>query len=135
MAQPIMKAVSREYRDIIRQFMEFRQKTWSVIDELNDYSDRLVISEQVACQTFPVYDYRYKADPDSPFRKYDCIAPSLKHHIKVPPCMQTGFYGKDIAIHMNYNRDKLALRKLLYSELLTENKQLREHNARLQEEL
>ena len=49
--------------------------------------------------------------------------------------MQTGFYGKDIAIHMHYNRDKLALRKLLYSDLLIENKQLKERNAALQEEL
>ena len=47
-ADKIMKEVSREYRFLLRQFMDFRKRTWDVIDCLKDYGDRVHLSEKMA---------------------------------------------------------------------------------------
>lgn len=60
---------------------------------------------------FPVYDFRYRADPDSPFCLYDCLVPALKKHVRVPePLLPTG-YGNDIKLLITYNRERLALKR------------------------
>jgi len=33
----IIKAVSSEYTNLVKQHLRFREKTWTVIDKLNDY--------------------------------------------------------------------------------------------------
>ena len=45
---------------------------------MNDYGFRMLDAEKVASQSYPVYDFRYRADPESPFRLYDCVTPALK---------------------------------------------------------
>ena len=49
-AKPIMKACTLEYRNLLTQFIDFRQKTWNIIDTLTDYSDRMVVAEQTIAQ-------------------------------------------------------------------------------------
>ena len=44
-ANKIMKQVSREYRSLLKQFISFREKTWSVIDNMKDYGDRMEYAE------------------------------------------------------------------------------------------
>ena len=44
-ANKIMKQVSREYRSLLKQFISFREKTWSVIDNMKDYGDRMECAE------------------------------------------------------------------------------------------
>ena len=41
---------------------------------------------------------RYRADPDSPFRLYDCLVPQLKEHVKVPDALLPKGYSKDWAM-------------------------------------
>ena len=77
-ANNIQKAVTREYRTLLKQFVQFREKTWHIIDNMEDRKERMKDAEQLVCQTYPVYDSRYRADPDSPFKLYDCIVPALK---------------------------------------------------------
>ena len=70
-----MRAATREYRELLQQYLDFREQTWTVIDGIKDYGDRMVKAEQLTSQQYPVYDMRYRADPDSPFRLYDCLVP------------------------------------------------------------
>ena len=57
---------------------------------------------------FPVYDYRYRADPDSPFRLYDCLAPALKKNVRVPEVFLPEDYKIDKVLMAKYHFDKSA---------------------------
>lgn len=79
---------------------------------------------------------RYRADPDSPFRLYDCLVPCMKHHLKVPIAFQKNInWQRDISMHMNYNRDKLELRQGENADIKYQNLILKARVARLTEEL
>ena len=104
-AKNIAKAVSREYRSLLKQFVKFRETTWTVIDNMQDYGDRMEHAEMLVCQTYPIYDNRYRSDPDSPFRLYDCLAPALKQHIPVPEILLPKGYLADHEMQMKYHRD------------------------------
>ena len=71
---------------------------------MKDYGIRMVDAEQLAVQQYPVYDYRYRADPDSPFRLYDCLAPALKEHERVPDAMLPHGFSTDIRLMMAYKK-------------------------------
>ena len=124
-ANNIAKAVSREYRSLLKQFVSFRQTTWTVIDNMQDYGDRMEHAEKLVCQTFPVYDSRYRSDPDSPFRLYDCLVPALKQHIPVPEILLPKGYLADIGMQMKYHREKLAIEKIDIGNALAENRLLK----------
>ena len=79
-----MKAVTKEFHGLLKQFLEFRKETWAVIDELKSYGEKMMISETLSTMQFPVYDFRYRADPDSPFKLYNCLTPCLKVDFKAP---------------------------------------------------
>ena len=132
-----MKSVTLEYRNLVRQHINFRRSTWKIIDEFKDQSRQLQQAELWVSQSYPIYDQRYRADPDSPFRLYDCLVPQLKHHVKVPDVMQSKSHIFDIKLHMNHNQIKLNLRQLKYKqiELEQENVQLKEKVKQLREEL
>ena len=49
-SQKIMKAVTREYRELLQQYLDFREQTWTVIDGIKDYGDRMVKAEQLTSQ-------------------------------------------------------------------------------------
>lgn len=55
---------------------------------------------------FPVYDFRYRADPNSPFRLYDCMTPALREHTKVPIDVATKCYMKEIKFILSLNEAK-----------------------------
>lgn len=97
-----MKAVTREYKILLRQFIAFRDKTWAVIDNLKDYGGRMLMAETLATQAFPVYDYRYKTDTNSPFQLYNCITPALKKHVRVPLALLPKNYGYDYSVMFAY---------------------------------
>ena len=65
----------------------------------------MVIAEKLVVQQFPVYDFRYRADPDSPFCLYDCLAPAMKEHVRVPEGMLSAGYATDIRLIMSYKRE------------------------------
>ena len=92
---------------------------------MQDYENRMKHAEKLVCQTYPVYDSRYRSDPDSPFHLYDCLAPALKQHIPVPEILLPKSYLVDIGMQMKYHREKLAIEKLDFSNVLAENKELR----------
>ena len=113
--QQICKEATKEYKNILKQFIKFRQDTWSVIDQINldEHQDKHQnkMGQLLAAQNFPVYDYRYRADPDSPFRLYDCLAPALKRHVRVPAALLPPGYLVDAKLSMVYHREKLASKK------------------------
>ena len=82
-------------------------------------------AEKLVSQTYPVYDSRYRFDPDSPFRLYDCLAPALKQHIPVPEIFLPKGYKADIQMQMKYHREKLAKEKLDMYDAMAENKLLK----------
>ena len=92
---------------------------------MQDFGDRMEHAEKLVCQTYPVYDSRYRSDPDSPFRLYDCLAPALKQHIPVPEILLPKGYIRDIEMQMKYQRDKLAKEKIDIYDALAENKVLK----------
>ena len=92
---------------------------------MQDYGDRMEHAEKLVCQTFPVYDSRYRSDPDSPFRLYDCLAPALKQHIPVPEILLPKGYLADIGMQMKYHREKLAIEKIDIGNALAENRLLK----------
>ena len=102
---------------------------------MKDYGDRVEHAEQLVCQTFPVYDCRYRSDPDSPFRLYDCLAPALKEHIPVPEILLPKSYLVDIGMQIKYHRDKQALEKEGLDSIKQENQQLRSTVDALTKEL
>ena len=77
---------------------------------MKNYENEVIRADTLAAQGFPVYDYRYRADPESPFRLYDCLAPALKKHVRVPKEMLPPDYAIDMRLYMIYNREKMALR-------------------------
>ena len=44
----IMSAVTKEYHSFLHQFIDFRVRTWGVIDDLKDYGDRMKQAELVS---------------------------------------------------------------------------------------
>lgn len=44
----IMSAVTKEYHSLLHQFIDFRVRTWGVIDDLKDYGDRMKQAELVS---------------------------------------------------------------------------------------
>ena len=92
---------------------------------MQDYGNRMKLAEQLVSQTYPVYDSRYRSDPDSPFRLYDCLAPALKQHIPVPEVLLPKSYLVDIGMQMKNHREKLAIEKLDFHSVQAENKELK----------
>ena len=58
----------------------------------------MLTAEKIAAQVFPVYDYRYRADPESPFSLYDCLAPVLKQHLRVPDPLLAPGHSPDLKL-------------------------------------
>ena len=106
-SKQLTRAVTLEFRALVKQFVNFRDKTWKAIDTIKDYGIRMVDAEQLVVQQYPVYDYRYRADPDSPFRLYDCLAPALKEHERVPDAMLPRGYSTDIRLMMAYKKQQI----------------------------
>ena len=80
--------------------------TWEALDTIKDYGQRMIIAEKLVVQQFPVYDFRYRADPDSPFGLYDCLAPTLRKHVRVPEAMLPAGYTTDINLMLAYSRQQ-----------------------------
>jgi len=80
----------------VKQHLRFRGNTWTIIDEMNDCSDRMYQAERVVAQTFPVYESRYKTDAHTPFKLFDCLVPELRKHFRVPIAMLPKGYDTDI---------------------------------------
>ena len=78
---------------------------------MKDNESRVIRADILAAQGFPVYDYRYRADPESPFRLYDCLVPALKKHVYAPKVMLPPDYVIDMKLYMSYSREKMALKK------------------------
>lgn len=71
----------------------------------------MIIAEQLVSQTYPVYDYRYRADPDSPFRLYDCLVPTMKKHTKIPKSFLSNDFVQDLKLMIAYKNAQLPLKK------------------------
>ena len=74
--------------------------------KLNEHA---TIADALVATSYPVYDYRYWADPDSPFRLYDCLNPALKQHVRVPEALVPKSYLVDMKLSMQIEREKIEL--------------------------
>ena len=63
---------------------------------LKEDAKQLKMAELLAASCFPVYDHRYRADPESPFRLYDCLTPAIKAHVRVPEAILPQNYVIDM---------------------------------------
>ena len=131
----IMKAVTKEFHLLISQFIDFRTNTWQIIDDLKDYSDRMKKAELVAAMQFPIYDFRYRSDPDCPFRLYHCLTPVLKQHKKIPAGLVEQGYINDLDLRLRLRESKYNLRRDKINRLEAENKDMREEIGQLRNEL
>ena len=69
------------------------------------------IAEALVASSYPVYDYRYWADPESPFHLYDCLKPALKKHIRVPEALLPKDFLPDMKLIRQYEHEKFVLQK------------------------
>ena len=76
-SKDISSQLSKEHRQILKQFINFKKRTWNVIDHMVDYTGRMIKYEVFQASAYPIYEQRYFADPESPFRLYDCLKPAL----------------------------------------------------------
>ena len=70
-----------------------------------------------------MYDYRYRSDPSSPFRLYDCLGPTLKKHELIPnQLLPSTEYNKDLVMQMELKRARAAVKaidnKVLHARII-----------------
>jgi len=85
----------------------------------------MLTAESMTALSFPVYDQRYKSDPASPFRLYDCLIPAMKQHQRVPVALLPKGYDTDLRLQMDYKRAREAVKLLQTKKLQQENWQLK----------
>ena len=76
--------MTQECQSLYKQFIDFKEKTWAVLDMRKELGDRMVYAEKLTAQTYPIYDQRLLSDPKSPLKLYDCLAPQLHEYIHKP---------------------------------------------------
>ena len=83
----VRDALTRELQSVLKQFIEFKNHTWYTIDHMKDCEKRMIYSEGVAAQSWPVYEYRFQLDADylNPVGKWDCLRPMLTEHWAIHP--------------------------------------------------
>ena len=74
-SEDIQKNLTKEHKQLLTQFIDFKRRTWTIIDELTDCRERMTTAELIACQSYPVYEQRHAADPKHPLRLYNCLKP------------------------------------------------------------
>ena len=63
----IMKMVTKEFRLLVKQFIMFRELTWTLLDNQVDYSQRLIKAEKVVASSFPVLEQKHASKSDRAF--------------------------------------------------------------------
>ena len=71
----VEKALTKEIQIVLKQQLKFEKETWTVINEVQDWKGRMIAAELMNAQEYPVYEQRYKADPDNPLSLFDCMKP------------------------------------------------------------
>ena len=68
----------------------------------------MIAAELMNAQQYPVYEQRYKADPDNPLSLFDCMKPQLHGYIQKPIQMlpQTHRYDLKWQIDLKHAEDK-----------------------------
>lgn len=80
----ICRVLSQEHQNLVKQFIAFRDNTWSELEVIKDCEDRMLVAENLVAQNFPIYEQRYASDPSNPLIKYDCLAPEIRQRLRVP---------------------------------------------------
>lgn len=52
----ITREITKEFKSILRQFVDFRRKTWTLLDKIAEQGKELTKTETCICMTYPVYD-------------------------------------------------------------------------------
>ena len=48
--------MTQECQSLYKQFIDFKEKTWAVLDMRKELGDRMVYAEKLTAQTYPIYD-------------------------------------------------------------------------------
>ena len=134
-AKDIMYSINKEYQALNKQFVRFRETTWTHIDRINENGERMVAAELGVAQSFPVYEQRLNADPKSPFRLFDCLIPAMRQHVRIPEAILPKRYVTDIKLQIDLKRAKEAVKLFDTRHLNAENRILKQKVEQLQDEL
>lgn len=113
--------MTREHQNLIKQFIDFKRKTWGYIEETKDCFNKMKIAEQTVAQTYPVYDHRLLCDPKSPFRLYDCLRPTLNEELRIPrELFELNSHREDIKLKIQLRNIELKIKETKAKELSQE---------------
>lgn len=97
----ICKALTQEHQGLLKQFVAFREFTWTELNAMKDCELRLEVAEKLVAETFPVYEQRYASDPSNPLIKYDCLAPEIRQRLRVPYQIYDTSHVEDISLRIS----------------------------------
>ena len=78
----ICSAFTTELHEVIKQFLEFKQKTFSRIAEVAWYQENVKILELTLARKIPVFDAEYGMHEATPIRLYSSLVPRLRENKK-----------------------------------------------------
>ena len=78
----ISKAFTNELHYVLREFLDFKFKTFSRIAECAWYQENVKVLELTLARKMPVYEAEYGMSETTPIRLYDCLVPRIKEHKK-----------------------------------------------------
>ena len=80
-----MKKMTNQHQGIAKQFMDFKEKTYSKMDVMDEYHTRMQWAEVALALKYPVYEAEYQQAYPGPLKLYDCFIPQLKEYMVSKP--------------------------------------------------
>ena len=69
---------TRNHHKVIRQFIEFKNRTLEDIKTKEEYAERVWQAESALALKNPIFDAEYALDENNPLSLYDCYLPQLE---------------------------------------------------------
>ena len=79
----ISKSFTRELHEVIKQFISYKDKTYSRIAECAWYQENVKILEATLARKIPVFEAEYGLSETTPLRLYDSLVPRIRQHRKI----------------------------------------------------
>lgn len=76
----ICKSFTEELHLILSQFILYKRKTNSRLDESEWYKENVKVLEMTLARKIPVFESEYGMSETTPLRLYDCLVPRIKEH-------------------------------------------------------
>ena len=76
----ICKSFTEELHLVLSQFILYKRKTNSRLDESEWYKENVKVLEMTLTRKIPVFESEYGMSETTPLRLYDCLVPRIKEH-------------------------------------------------------